>query len=138
MLENIHNHAVVDILAVNRTLAGGNLSAGVPLPFSFDEANRKIEGLLMPRPTTKVDLIEAANKNFETLEALLGSLSDEEKRSDIFPNERDKNVRDVLVHLSEWHRLLIDWINANMNGAAASFLPERFNWRTCPRMNIEF
>ena len=44
MLENIHNHAVVDILAVNWTLAGGNLSAGVPLPFSFDEANRKIEG----------------------------------------------------------------------------------------------
>ena len=92
----------------------------------------------MPRPTTKVDLIEAANKNFETLEALLGSLSDEEKCADIFPNERDKNVRDVLVHLSEWHRLLIDWINANMNGAAASFLPERFNWRTYPQMNIEF
>ena len=92
----------------------------------------------MPRPTTKADLIEAANKNFETLEALLGSLSDEEKCADIFPNERDKNVRDVLVHLSEWHRLLIDWINANMNGAAAPFLPERFNWRTCPQMNIEF
>ncbi len=33
MLENIHNHVVVDILAVNWTLAGGNLSAGVPLPF---------------------------------------------------------------------------------------------------------
>ena len=47
-------------------------------------------------------------------------------------------MRDVLVHLSEWHRLLIDWINANMNGAAASFLPERFNWRTYPQMNIEF
>ena len=44
----------------------------------------------MPRPTTKADLIEAANKNFETLEALLGSLSDEEKCADIFPNERDK------------------------------------------------
>lgn|GEM_PF-5345424 len=42
MLENIYNYAVVDILAVNWTLAGGNLSAGVPLPFSFDEANRKI------------------------------------------------------------------------------------------------
>ena len=62
----------------------------------------------MPRPTTKADLIEAANTNFEKLTTLIESLSDEERLADIFPNERDKNVRDVLVHLSEWHRLLVE------------------------------
>ncbi|MGP1459879.1 MAG: ClbS/DfsB family four-helix bundle protein [Treponema sp.] len=92
----------------------------------------------MPRPATKADLIAAANKNFETLRTLLSSLSDEEKRADIFPNERDKNVRDILVHLYEWHRLLIDWMKTNRNGVAASFLPEPYNWRTYPQMNIEF
>jgi hypothetical protein len=92
----------------------------------------------MPRPTTKADLIEAANTNFEKLTTLIESLSDEERLADIFPNERDKNVRDVLVHLSEWHRLLVEWINANTKGVAAPFLPEPYNWRTYPHMNIEF
>lgn len=92
----------------------------------------------MPRPNTKSDLIEAANKNLKMLESILDGLSDEEKHADIFPNERDKNVRDVLVHLSEWHRLLINWIETNMKGVAAPFLPEPYNWRTYPQMNIEF
>ncbi len=59
----------------------------------------------MPRPKTKADLIHAANNNFETLLNLIGGLSDEEKHADIFPNERDKNVRDVLVHLFEFYKL---------------------------------
>lgn len=29
---------------------------------------------------------------------------------------RDKNLRDVLVHLYEWHQLLLSWIKANLNG----------------------
>lgn len=86
----------------------------------------------MPRPTTKADLIEAANTNFEKLTTLIESLSDEERLADIFPNERDKNERDVLVHLSEWHRLLVEWINANTKGVAAPFLPEPYNWRNLP------
>ena len=44
----------------------------------------------MPRPSTKSDLIEAANKNLKMLESILDGLSDEEKHADIFPNERDK------------------------------------------------
>ncbi len=91
----------------------------------------------MPRPKTKAELIQAARTKFETLQALLENLSDEEKHADIFPNERDKNVRDVLVHLSEWHGLLIDWITKNTNGEAAPFLPAPYNWRTYPQMNIE-
>ena len=92
----------------------------------------------MPRPNTKSDLIEAANKNFEVLRSILDGSSDEEKHADIFPNERDKNVRDVLVHLSEWHRLLINWIETNMKGVAAPFLPEPYNWRTYPQMCVGF
>ena len=75
----------------------------------------------MPRPTTKADLIQAANEQFAKLWTLIGEMSDEEKSADIVPNERDKNVRDILVHLYEWHCLLLNWIRSNTNGNPAPF-----------------
>ena len=84
----------------------------------------------MPRPTTKADLIQTANDQFAKLWTLIGEMSDEEKCADIVPNERDKNVRDILVHLYEWHCLLLNWIRTNTNGKPASFLPAPYNWKT--------
>jgi len=51
---------------------------------------------------------------------------------------RDKNMRDVLVHLYEWHRLLLNWVENNMNGIATPFLPEPYNWKTYGQMNVGF
>ena len=92
----------------------------------------------MPRPTSKSDLIQAANDQFAKLWTLIGEMSDEEKSADIVPNERDKNVRDVLVHLYEWHCLLLNWIQTNTNGKPAPFLPAPYNWKTYPQMNVVF
>ena len=92
----------------------------------------------MPRPTTKADLIQAANEQFAKLWTLIGEMSDEEKSADIVPNERDKNVRDVLAHLYEWHCLLLNWIRSNTNGNPAPFLPAPYNWKTYPQMNVAF
>ena len=92
----------------------------------------------MPRPTTKADLIQAANEQFAKLWTLIGEMSDEEKSADIVPNERDKNVRDVLAHLYEWHCLLLNWIQTNTNGKPAPFLPAPYNWKTYPQMNVAF
>ena len=92
----------------------------------------------MPRPTTKADLIQAANEQFAKLWTLIGEMSDEEKSADIVPNERDKNVRDILVHLYEWHCLLLNWIQSNTKGKPAAFLPEPYNWKTYPAMNVGF
>ena len=92
----------------------------------------------MPRPTTKSDLIQAANDQFAKLWTLIDEMSDEEKSADIVPNERDKNVRDVLVHLYEWHCLLLNWIQTNTNGKPAPFLPAPYNWKTYPQMNVAF
>jgi hypothetical protein len=51
---------------------------------------------------------------------------------------RDTNLRDVLVHLYEWHKLLLDWTDANLNGDAKPFLPEPYTWKTYGDMNVEF
>ena len=102
----------------------------------------------MSRATTKADLILAANEQFGKLQSLIDKMSDEQQNA-TFSSEmatigkeahwsRDKNIRDVLVHLYEWHNLLLNWINANRNGEAKPFLPESYNWKTYPAMNVEF
>ena len=101
----------------------------------------------MSRATTKTDLQIAANEQFDKLWKLIEPMSDEQQNA-TFGSEmaaagkeahwsRDKNVRDVIVHLYEWHQLLLDWVSANRNGTAKSFLPDPYNWKTYPAMNVE-
>ena len=33
---------------------------------------------------------------------------------------------------------MLHWIHANRNGEAKPFLPEAYNWKTYPAMNVEF
>ncbi|MDR2928058.1 MAG: ClbS/DfsB family four-helix bundle protein [Cytophagaceae bacterium] len=102
----------------------------------------------MSRATTKPDLVIAANEQFDKLCNLTDSMSDEQQNA-AFGNAmaaagkeahwgRDRNVRDVLVHLYEWHQLLLNWVNANRRGAVQPFLPEPYNWKTYGAMNVEF
>ena len=102
----------------------------------------------MARPTTKADLILTTNRQFEKMWKLIDRMSDDQQQA-TFAEEmatagkethwgRDKNLRDVLVHLYEWHRLLVDWISANRSGERRSFLPAPYNWKTYPAMNVEF
>ena len=102
----------------------------------------------MSRPASKADLIVAANERFDKLWKLIASMSDEQQNA-AFSVEmatagkeshwgRDKNLRDVLVHLWEWHQLLLDWVSSNRNGVSKPFLPEPYNWKTYLAMNVEF
>lgn len=92
----------------------------------------------MARATTKEELKQASEVNFDKLFALINSMTTEEQ-NDIFPFEdRDRNIRDILVHLYEWHQLLLKWIKSNQSGKTANFLPDPYNWKTYPQMNIEF
>jgi len=51
---------------------------------------------------------------------------------------RDKNICDILIHLFEWHQLLLKWIEANLSGESKPFLPQPYNWKTYGDMNIRF
>lgn len=102
----------------------------------------------MPRATTKIDLIKMANDKFDELWKMIDSMDDAEQNATFcFDTEkagaeahwkRDKNLRDVLIHLYEWHRLLIDWEKANSKGEKKPFLPEPYNWKTYGEMNVGF
>jgi len=102
----------------------------------------------MPRATTKPDLITAANTQFEKMWQLIDSMPDDERSAtfnlgeDLKQKEahwkRDKNLRDVFIHLVEWHQLLLNWVTANQNGDAKPFIPEPYNWKTYGDMNVMF
>ncbi|MFD2308598.1 ClbS/DfsB family four-helix bundle protein [Enterococcus termitis] len=104
----------------------------------------------MPRPTTKIDLITTADEQFSKLWQLIDSMDDQKQQTAFAFSEeflqkrkeahwlRDQNLRDVLIHLYEWHQLLLSWVISNQNGEEKSFLPAPYNWRSYGKMNEEF
>lgn len=102
----------------------------------------------MSRPITKADLMSAAENNYNKLNTLISGLTEKELSTEFdFAGDakkkeahwkRDKNLRDILIHLYEWHRLLLDWVSANQNGEQRPFLPKPYNWKTYGDMNVEF
>ena len=101
----------------------------------------------MPRPTTKNDLMIAAKENYEKLNLLISKMTEEELNTpfDFSKDEkkkeahwkRDKNLRDVLIHLYEWQQLILNWVHSNQKGEEKPFLPEPYNWKTYGDMNVE-
>ena len=102
----------------------------------------------MPRPRTKEELVLASKENYEKLNHFISKLSEEELQTpfDFSKDQkkkeahwkRDKNLRDVLIHLYEWHQLLLTWVHSNHKGHGRPFLPEPYNWKTYGEMNVAF
>lgn len=104
----------------------------------------------MTRPKTKTELIEAANKKYSELQNLMNEMTEKEQQSIFILSEeflakqkgehwkRDKNLRDILVHLYEWHQLLLNWVKKNQQEELTPFLPTAYNWQNYGQLNIEF
>lgn len=102
----------------------------------------------MPRPKAKNELIEASGANYEKLWALINSMTEVELNAEFDFSEdlkkkeahwqRDKNLRDILIHLYEWHQLLLHWVKANTSGKGVPFLPTPYTWKTYGDMNFAF
>lgn len=102
----------------------------------------------MGRATNKDDLIISASEKFSKLTNLIESMNEKELSKEFnFSNDekkkeahwgRDKDLRDIYIHLYEWHKLLLNWVNSNLNGDSKPFIPEPYNWRTYGDMNLEF
>ncbi len=102
----------------------------------------------MPRAQSKQELITQSEQSFTKLWQCIDAMSELALATEFDfshqPNkkeqhwQRDRNLRDVLIHLYEWHQLLINWIESNLSGKQAPFLPEPYNWKTYAEMNIAF
>lgn len=102
----------------------------------------------MARPKNKAELLIAAKEGYDKLQKMIEGMNQEEMATpfdfsqDLKKNEahwhRDKNLRDVLMHLYEWHRLTLNWVWDNQAGKRTPFLPEGYNWKSYGAMNVLF
>lgn len=100
----------------------------------------------MGRPTSKSDLISAAASDYKAMNEFISSLTEKELSTPFLFDDkkkeahwkRDKNLRDVLIHLYEWHQLLLNWVSSNKNGENKPFLPKPYNWRNYGELNQFF
>lgn len=102
----------------------------------------------MPRAKSKQELISQSEHSFAKLWQFIDAMPEQALNTEFDfsdqPNkkeqhwQRDRNLRDVLIHLYEWHQLLNNWIEANMAGDNQPFLPAPYNWKTYGEMNIAF
>jgi Uncharacterized conserved protein len=92
----------------------------------------------MARPNTKSDLLAASKTGYAKLWQQINSLSDKVRSGTFNFEDRDKNIRDIIIHLHEWHNLLLNWIESNMNNEEKTFLPVPYTWKSYSAMNIEF
>lgn len=100
------------------------------------------------RPTSKKELLSLATSNWEKMNTLISEMNGKELKTPFdFSNDekkkeahwtRDKNLRDILIHLYEWHQLVINWVSKNQKGVMSSFFPAPYNWKTYGELNIEF
>lgn len=102
----------------------------------------------MGRAATKQDLISSAKEKFDKMWKLVDSMTEEEQRAAFCFEKsnkmkeahwtRDNNLRDIFIHLYEWHQLLLNWVEANQNGRIKPFLPAPYNWKNYGQMNAAF
>lgn len=100
----------------------------------------------MGRPTSKADLITASETNYREMNELISQLTEKELSMPFSFDDtkkeahwkRDKNLRDVLVHLYEWHQLLLVFVSSNLAGDTRPFLPRPYTWKTYGKMNEWF
>ena len=92
----------------------------------------------MPRPKNRDELLSLSNVNYKKLFDLVNSFSDEEIHNEyIFDNNRDKNIRDILVHLHHWHLMMMEWHEVGMSGKKPDMPASGYTWKTVPELNRE-
>lgn len=92
----------------------------------------------MPRPQNKEDLISLSNENFNKMFELIDSFPKEEIINGKIPFEdRDKNIRDILAHLHQWHKMMLSWYKTGMSGEKPSMPEKGYTWKTVPELNAK-
>ena len=87
----------------------------------------------MPKPTTKPQIIETAQKERAALEELLATLTPEQMTQPNLIGEWA--VKDVLAHLIEWEGMVMKWYAEGLKGKTPAVPSEEYNWGQLPQLN---
>lgn len=81
-------------------------------------------------------LLENSDKNFKALLEIIESIPSRKRAISIETQERDKNFRDVLMHLYEWHAMLERWYREGMDGDIPFMPAPGYKWSTIKILNM--
>ena len=89
----------------------------------------------MSRPTTRAELLERGETDFDALMAAVDAI-DRERR--LGPSDYPRgSVKDMLAHLDAWHRMFLEWERVGRTGDVAEMPAPGFTWKTTPELNME-
>ena len=92
----------------------------------------------MRRFNTKEQLILASEKTFSDLMYLIEDQSIENQNHIFLFDYRDKNYRDVLAHLHEWHVMLFGYLDVSLNQKKEPDVPKKgYTWKEMDQLNVE-
>ncbi len=89
----------------------------------------------MPRPKTKKELLSLSQKNFDALNEYVDTFSEKEQMKEFPKGTLNRNIRDVLAHLHEWHVMLQQWYEAGLQGEKPAIPAVGYTWKTLPDLN---
>ena len=89
----------------------------------------------MPKPKSKTELLDLSEKNYKRLMGLIDSV-DSEKQNQLFPEgSMNRNIRDVLAHLHEWHLMMLRWYEIGIQGEKPDMPAKGYGWKDTPALN---
>lgn len=91
----------------------------------------------MPRPKNKSELLSLSTKNYDKLSSHINQLPKELKVASFHPGTMNRNIRDVLAHLHEWHLMMINWYEMGMSGKKPDIPAKGYTWKTVPDLNLK-
>lgn len=89
----------------------------------------------MPRPQNKDDLLTLSQLNYQKLIDFIESFSKEEQMIEFPEWIRDRNMRDVLIHLHEWHLMMKRWHKDGMSWIKPDMPAKWYTWKTIVELN---
>jgi hypothetical protein len=89
----------------------------------------------MTKPTTKNEIIEAAQTEHAALEKLLTTLTPEQMTQSKSAATDDWSAKDVLAHLIEWEGMVMKWYETGTKGKVPAVPSEEYNWAKLPQLN---
>lgn len=89
----------------------------------------------MPRPKTKTELLELSKTNYTRLLSFVESFSQKEQAIEFPHGTMNRNMRDVLAHLYEWHLMMLKWYEVGMTGEKPVMPAPGYSWKQSSELN---
>ncbi|NND94174.1 MAG: ClbS/DfsB family four-helix bundle protein [Flavobacteriales bacterium] len=89
----------------------------------------------MSRPTNKKELLYLSQANYHKLLNLIEAIPKNERLEEFPSGTLNRNIKDVLAHLHEWHLMMLDWYAVGMTDKMPDMPKAGYNWRMLPELN---